>query len=248
MKDTRLIMGMPVVVEIVGSDRDILEKVFEYFTAIDERFSTYKETSEISRINRGELSPSEYSDDMRAVLKLAEDTKHATHGYFDIRTPQGTIDPSGVVKGWAINGAAQLLHEQGYHDFWVEAGGDIQTSGHNAADAPWSVGIRNPFDAREIVKVLYPAGRGIATSGDYIRGKHIYDPHTMQPAASDITSLTVIGPDVDEADRIATAAFAMGIDGILFVESLEGFEAYAIDRDGTATLTSGLAACTQEPR
>ncbi len=56
----------------------------------------------------------------------------------------------------------------------------------------------------------------------------------------DVKSLTVIGPDIYEADRFATAAFAMGRGGIDFIESLEGFEGYMIDASKTATFTSGF--------
>jgi FAD:protein FMN transferase len=104
------------------------------------------------------------------------------------------------------------------------------------------VGIRNPFAPAEVVKVVYPRGQGIATSGSYIRGAHIYNPHAPTEDIRDIVSLTVIGPDVLEADRFATAAFAMGNKGILFIEKLPGFEAYAIDAKGIATLTSGFEA------
>ena len=240
VKETRLIMGMPVTVEIVDAEKGTLDGVFDYFIAVDERFSTYTPTSEISRINRGELPPNECSEEMREVLELAEGTKRETNGYFDIRTPEGTLDPSGLVKGWAINNAANLIRKNGYKNFWVDAGGDIQTAGMNAAGTPWSVGIRNPFKMREIVKVVYPQGSGVATSGTYIRGAHIYDPHSKKPAPSDFVSLTVIGPDVYEADRFATAAFAMGKNGILYIENMPGFEGYAIDGDGKATMTSGF--------
>ncbi|TIX91826.1 MAG: FAD:protein FMN transferase, partial [Mesorhizobium sp.] len=93
----------------------------------------------------------------------------------------------------------------------------------------WSVGIRNPFNAQEIVKIVYPRGRGLATSGTYVRGHHIYNPHAIDSPIQDIVSLTVIGADVLEADRFATAAFAMGRDGILFIERTPGLEGYVID-------------------
>jgi len=247
MKSTRLIMGMPVVLDIVGAPAEVLEHVFRYFHAVDQRFSTHKSESEVSRINRGEIPAEKYSTEMREVFSLAEQTARQSEGYFDIRTPQGSIDPSGLVKGWAINNAAQMIRGMGYTDFWVEIGGDIQTSGRNAEGYEWRVGIRNPFRADEIVKVLFPRGAGIATSGDYLRGSHIYDPRAGAAAASSIVSLTVVGPNVYEADRFATAAFAMGERGILFIESLPGFECYAIHRDGRATMTSGFSAYVDIP-
>lgn len=236
-------MGMPIEIEIVdAAASDTLEAAFAYLVAIDKRFSTYKEDSEISRINRGEVAQSAASEEMREILVLAEKTKAETDGYFDIRRPDGLIDPSGIVKGWAVQNVAMLIQRAGYEDYFVNAGGDIAMGGKNAEGEDWSVGIRNPFDFTEIVKVVYPRGKGIATSGSYVRGDHIYNPHAPGEKLKDIVSVTIIGPNVLEADRFATAAFAMGKGAIAFVESLWGFEGYAIDKDGTASMTSGLGA------
>lgn len=275
MKGTRLIMGMPITVEVVdAASPDILEAVFSYFVSVDERFSPFKETSEVSRINRSEKflekmvwrklpprkrgSPRTFSKEdfyegidegMLEVLELAEKTKQETKGYFDIQKPDGSIDPSGIVKGWAIKNAAELLKEKGVEKFYIEAGGDIQTSGTNAEGAEWSVGIRNPFKKDEIVKVIYPRGRGVATSGTYERGNHIYNPLSPAETLNEVVSITVIGTDVLEADRFATAAFAMGTKGVEFIERLRSaggrIEAYSIDKEGIATMTSNFASLTK---
>ncbi len=242
MRDTQIRMGMPVTVEIADSHfgSDAIDKVFSYFTYVDEKFSTYKNTSEITGINRGKFQKSEYSDDMKTVIALCEDTKKQTRGFFDIRTPHGAYDPSGLVKGWAIQNAAQVLLAMGCENFYVDAGGDIQSHGKNSKGEEWTVGVRNPFNRKEIVKVIYPRGAGVATSGTYIRGQHIYNPHDYNESIADIMSLTVVGPNIYEADRFATAAFAMGSGGVAFIESLPGFEAYIIDARGIATMTSGF--------
>ncbi|MHB8710101.1 MAG: FAD:protein FMN transferase [Minisyncoccota bacterium] len=246
MKETRLRMGMPIEIEIVGSDVQVaLEAAFAYLVAIDERFSTYKEDSEISRINRGEIKSGNESVEMREVFALAEKTKKETGGYFDIRNPDGRLDPSGIVKGWAILNTTALIRKAGHENFMVNAGGDIATGGKNAEGKEWSVGIRNPFKTGEIVKVVYPRGKGVATSGSYIRGAHIYNPHAPEEKLNDVVSITVIGPNVLEADRFATAAFAMGKGGIAFIENLSDFDGYAIDSHGIATLTSGFGAYTE---
>jgi thiamine biosynthesis lipoprotein len=243
MRDTRIMMGMPITVEVVDTGDDaILDTVFAYFDGVDRRFSTFRPESEISAINRGDLAVEGYSDEMREVLALAEETKRETAGFFDICRPDGALDPSGIVKGWAIRNAAALIARSGARDYFVDAGGDIQSSGRNARGEEWRVGIRNPFNAGEIVKVFHPRGRGIATSGTYARGQHIYDPYAPDCAIRDIVSLTVIGPDVLEADRYATAAFAMGEPGILFIEETPGLEGYLIDADGNATFTDGIGA------
>jgi thiamine biosynthesis lipoprotein len=243
MKETRILMGMTITVEILDASAhaDSMGKVFDYFTSVDERFSTYKEGSEISRINRGEIDIADASEDMRTVLALCDATKKLTNGYFDIVTPKGTLDPSGLVKGWAILHAAKMLEKEGYEHFSVDAGGDIQVHGKNAENEDWRIGIRNPFRPEEIVKVVrLPENAGMATSGTYVRGQHIYNPYAPEAALTDIVSITVVAPNVYEADRFATAAFAMGREGIRFIESLPGFEGYAIDAGGIATMTSGF--------
>lgn len=247
--ETRLMWGMPITVQIVapgtlqGSDGSIskrgVELVFDYFAYIDEKFSTYKPTSEISLINQGMLSLEEASFDMRAVFELAEQIRIETDGYFDIRHG-GKIDPSGLVKGWAISNAANMLRDAGYANFYIEAGGDFQAVGLNPQGRPWRAGIRSPFNPDEVVKVLTVSDLGVATSGTYARGQHIYNPMDGGAASAEVLSITVIGPDVYEADCYATAAFAMGRQGINFIGSLEGFEGYMIDNDCRATFTSGF--------
>jgi FAD:protein FMN transferase len=241
MRKTRLMMGMPITAEIVGPRTDhLLEQVFDYFDAVDQRFSPYSPDSEITAFNTGRLHEGELSTDMREVMALAEATKLETGGYFDIRRPDGRLDPSGIVKGWAIRNAARIIEQAGQTDYFVDAGGDIQSAGRNAKGMNWRVGVRNPFVVEEIIKVVVPLGAGVATSGSYFRGPHIYNPHRPEKALDDILSLTVIAQDVLEADRMATAAFAMGRAGLDFLESLPGFEAYGVDANKRAIQTSGL--------
>lgn len=247
MVKTAIIMGMPVVIEIAdaGANEEAIGKAFEYFRYVDRTFSTYKPESEMMRINRGELPSALWSADMKEILALAEETKRATDGYFDIVNRDGQIDPSGIVKGWAIRNAARLLEADGYENFYVDAGGDVEVRGLNGKNELWRIGILNPFDPKEIVKVVYASGRGVATSGTYIRGDHIYNPKDSGAPQGEIVSLTVIGPDIHEADRFATAAFAMGPRGIEFIEKLQPFEGYMIDKNGIATMTSNFASYTE---
>jgi FAD:protein FMN transferase len=241
MKQTRLMMGMPITVEVVDAavcEQDI-EDVFAFFGYVDDTFSTYKEDSEISRINQKRLDLSQASRPMQSIFALAEETRKITNGFFDI-CRNGKYDPSGLVKGWSIYNAALLLGERGFQNYYVDASGDIQAVGKNAQGANWRVGIRNPFDMKQVVKVLSISDCGVATSGNYVRGSHVYNPKIAEPLETAIVSLTVIGPDVYEADRFATAAYAMGVEGISFIGKLPGFEAYQIDNAGRATFTSGF--------
>jgi thiamine biosynthesis lipoprotein len=248
MKETRTdIMGMPITVEIAEpfATEDDLDNIFAYFRSIDDRFSPFKENSELGRINRREISVAEYSPEMTTVLKLAEETKRDTDGYFDV-FHNGRLNPSGLVKGWAIWQAAQNLRLAGFRNFYINAGGDIEAAGSNGYGQQWRVGIASPFKEGEIVKAVYLSDRGIATSGTYRRGAHIYDPHYPRRPIDGIVSLTVIGPDIYEADRFATACFAMGRAGIDFIEREPGLEGYLIDQDGQAIYTSGFGEYTKQ--
>ncbi|MEJ0097696.1 MAG: FAD:protein FMN transferase [Bauldia sp.] len=196
-----------------------MEAVFRYFDAVDRRFSPYRDDSEVAAINAGRLRPAGYSDQMREVLILADQTRAETAGYFDIRRQDSGIDPSGIVKGWAIRNAAGIVARSGAQRYFIDAGGDIQTHGANADGGAWRIGIRSPFNHGEIIKIVRPDGCGVATTGTYVRGQHIYDPHRPGATIDDLVSLTVVGADVLEADRFATAAFAMGAASIGFIEA-----------------------------
>lgn len=238
MRQVKLIMGMPITVEIAdhSAEEEDFDVIFSYFRSIDEQFSPYKETSEVSKLNRGELNESDYSDEMKEVLTLAEQTKKDANGYFDV-WHKGKFDPSGIVKGWSIYNASKILDKRGRSHFYVDAGGDIEVRGKNGEGALWKVGIRNPFETNSIIKTLQLTDCGVATSGTYIRGQHIYNPLDPDSAIKDIVSLTVVGPNVYEADRYATAAFAMGREGIVFLSSIPHLAAYVIDAKGIATMT-----------
>lgn len=234
-------MGMPITVKVVDADvsEADIEDVYNYFQYIDTTFSTYKNNSEISRINQKVLPVNRASNDVKTVLKLCEETKKITDGYFDM-SRNGMIDPSGLVKGWSILNAAKLLEKKGFKNYYVDAGGDIQVRGKNKNDQPWSIGIRNPFNRYQVIKIIHLENGGVATSGLYIRGAHIFNPHDISDNLQEIVSFTVVGPNVYEADRFATAAFAMQRKGIFFIENLKGFEGYMIDKKGIATYTSNF--------
>lgn len=231
---------MPASITIIDNEagEQDIEAVFSYFQSIDTQFSTYKKTSEVEKINDGQVKPEDYSREMERILRLADKTTQETQGYFTVRF-DGKLDPSGIVKGYAIHEGAKLLAKRGYRNFSVEIGGDIEVHGKNAEGRKWQIGIQNPFQTDEIVKILELSNKGIATSGTYLRGSHIYDPvHKRQ--ATEIASITVVGPNIMDADRLATAAFAMGEQGIAFIDTLPGFAGYMIAKNKRAYMTRSL--------
>lgn len=240
MKQTRILMGMPISLEIVDKNvtEQIFDTVYDYFTYVDNTYSTYKSDSEISKINAG-LPKDKWSQEMKDVLTMCAQTKQQTNGYFDINR-HGKLDPSGLVKGWAIKNAADIISAAGFGNYYVDAGGDIQVSGTSAHGKAWRVGIRNPFDRNEVIKTVLVTNEGVATSGTAIRGEHVYNPKASFAPANKIVSITIIGPNIYDADRFATAAFAMGKRGINFIEKLPRYEAYAVEHNKIAVMTSGF--------
>ena len=233
------VMGMPILIDIRDEDVDgaVLDAGFDAFRAVDDRFSTYKDDSEVTRINRGELASEDAHPDVRAILARCEELRGETRGYFDARAADGqTIDPSGLVKGWSVDRVAAILAGAGVRDFVVSAGGDVITRGRGLPDACWRVGIQHPTIDDKVAKVVVAHDLAIATSGAYARGDHVIDPHTRR-APSGVLSVTITGAELATADAYATAAFAMGTNGPAWTARLRGYEAMTILADGRVLST-----------
>ena len=221
-----------------------LDEVFGQLHDIDARFSPYKPDSEISRLMRGELREDEASLDVRHVLAACDHLAIVTGGAFDARRhrPDGRLDPSGFVKGWAIEEAAWLIDSAGGRNYWINAGGDIVARGMAAPGRPWRVGIRHPDRPDRVAAVLAVTDRAVATSGAYERGEHIKDGRTgIAPAG--LRSVTVVGPGLAFTDAYATALYAMGLDGLGWLTGHPDrarYAAYAITDDGRAVWTEGM--------
>jgi FAD:protein FMN transferase len=212
-------MGMPVTVS--GVNPDAAAMVFAWLRRVDGLFSTYRPDSEVCRLDRGELDAGDADPLVREVLERCEGLRVETGGYFDARA-SGRLDPSGLVKGWAVDRAAALLVATGARRFCVSAGGDLVARG-----GPWRVGVRHPRRRRRLAAALTVTDAAVATSGAYERGPHVLDPHTRRPARG-ARSVTVVGPDLGTADAYATAAFAMGAAGPAWTAGLDGYEAMTV--------------------
>ena len=238
---------MPVTVDVrdarVGPAA--LEEAFADLGRMDALFSTYRRDSDVSRIDRGELRPEDAEPEVRAVLDLCERYRRATGGWFSAWIG-GRLDPSGLVKSWAMDRACAILERHGARNYLLNAGGDVVARGHREDGEPWRVGIRHPVQRDRVVRVVLATDVAVATSGTYEKGTHVLDPHTGR-AATGVVSVTVVGPDIVEADVHATAALAMGRSVLDLVEALDGYEAYAIFPDLTASWTSGFDALCAAP-
>lgn len=232
-------MGTAFTIDIrdAGSWSEAIEQVVHWLHRVDATFSTYQPTSDVSRIRRGELAVTDADPIVAGVLDKCARMQHETGGFFT-SLPDGQIDPTGLVKGWAIERASDLLRAAGSVNHAVNGGGDMQLAGEARPGRAWSVGVVDPRDRTSILETVTGTNCAVATSGVSERGAHIVNPFTGRPADSGLTSATVVGPRLTEVDAYATAAFVMGPPAIGWVESKPGFEALLVGSDGTRQSTS----------
>jgi FAD:protein FMN transferase len=218
----------------------VLGRAVGWLHWVDATFSPYRDDSEVSRFGRGSLTLAECAPELAEVLAACADAAERSEGYFTTR-PGGRFDPSGYVKGWAIERAAAMLSAAGSAEHSVNGGGDIQCVGDHGPGQPWRVGIADPLRPGSLALVVTGRDFAVASSGVAERGPHIVDPHTGRPATG-LASITVVGSRLAITDAYATAAFAMGPAALDWVESLDGYEALAITPRGEIWQTSGFRA------
>lgn len=216
-----------------GLPPEPVEDAMAHLEWVDDTFSTFKESSEISRINAGDLLIEDAHDLVHHVLLRCAQLEDATHGAFDYGR-SSSLDPAGFVKGWAIDGAAGILRAAGIDEFLVWAGGDIVAE--NQIDAePWRIGIRDPWDPSRAVDHVEVSTGAIATSGTYERGDHI------RGVESTLASVTVAGPYLGVADALATAVFTTGLHGAQWLGAFPEYSVIAVTNERTIARTKDRA-------
>jgi thiamine biosynthesis lipoprotein len=215
-----------------------LDRAIGWLHEVDARFSPYRADSEVSRLAHGALADRDAHPDLRAVLAMCDALCLDSDGAFDARrwSSDGRMDPSGFVKGWAVQRAADDLEAAGARDFAIDAGGDVVARGEAERDRPWRVGIRHPRIADRVAAVMAVSDLAVATSATYERGAHIQDPGTHEVPAA-LQSVTVVGPSLTWADAYATTAFVMGLDGLAWVADHTGYGALAVTADDRVVWT-----------
>ncbi|MBB4685474.1 FAD:protein FMN transferase [Amycolatopsis jiangsuensis] len=206
---------------------------------MDARFSPYRADSEVSRYGRGQLAAKNLSEDLDEVLSLCAYYEDISGGAFTAQPPGHALDPCAVVKGWAVQRAADRLHAAGARTFYLNAGGDVVTSGEPEPGRPWRVGIRHPEQPQAVCAALVSRDSAVATSAAYERGAHILDGRTGQPAVG-LLLVTVVADDLTHADALATATFALGADGITWAAGQPGIEVLIIDENRRVHRSPGL--------
>jgi thiamine biosynthesis lipoprotein len=234
------VMGTVFSFDLPAAAAPVLPAVLRWLHWVDATFSTYRPGSDVSRLGRGEADLTECAPEVAEVIGACAALREESGGYFTDH-PGGRFDPSGLVKGWAIEHAAAMLTAVGQVSHTVNGAGDVQCTGAPAPGRPWRIGIADPLCPQALAAVVSGRDFAVATSGTAERGPHIINPHTGQPATG-LASVTVVGPRVATADAYATAAFAMGPAARDWVESRDGYEAFAVTPDGQRWQTSGFGA------
>jgi thiamine biosynthesis lipoprotein len=223
-----------------GVDRAAVDSVIAWLHWVDATFSTYKPDSQINRLARKEIGLTECAPEVGEVLERCAELEAETDGFFSARA-DGSLDPSGLVKGWAIEHASDMFRAAGSLNHCVNGGGDVQCAGSAAPDTPWRIGIANPLKPAALVGIAQGHDIAVATSGTAERGAHIVDPHT-RTRPSTLASVTLVGRRLATTDAYAAAAFAMGAAAQAWIASLYGYQGLVVYADGTEWVSPGLKA------
>lgn len=220
-------------VDVVAIDAAV-EEIKKFVYGVDEDFSTYKDGSFVSRLRRGEISIEQCPADVQEVWRLCAVARDLTGGALDPWAVAGGFDPSGYVKGWAADRVALMLVDAGCENVQVNAAGDLTLrSGlvEKGVAGSWKIGVVNPDNRQEVLRIFEIHDGAIATSGIYERGAHIFDPATGTIAIG-AKSATVLGPNGGLTDALATALMVAGEDGVGWFgqPELAEYSAWVIDR------------------
>ncbi|RZK95656.1 MAG: FAD:protein FMN transferase [Rhodococcus sp. (in: high G+C Gram-positive bacteria)] len=224
-----------------GRGRAAWAEVLRTLREVDQLFSTYRPDSYVSRMIRGEVDNEHLPAAVLEVLALGERAEQESGGAFAIRrigpTGERVLDPSGVVKGWAVERAAEHLRALESTDFCLSAGGDMACRTLDPATTPWRIGIEDPFDTSKVIALVPVHTGAVATSGTAHRGDHLVDARTGRPPTG-IASVTVIADSLTRADIDATAAYALGRDAARWLHGRRSSGYLVVWADGSTTLSA----------
>lgn len=228
------------------------------FAGLDETFSLYRADSEASRLARAEIKLPDAAEVMRRLYADAVGWRLLTEGAFTPERPDGVLDLSGIVKGYAIQEAGISLLALGLPDWCLNAGGDVLVSGSPGAGSPgscsnetWRAGIVDPEDRRTLI-AGYPLGGkagaklALATSGSAERGDHIWAAGAGIGAASGVRAapafrqVSVAAADIVTADVLATAIVAGGMPMLDRATDGWNIEVLAVRAGGELLATPGF--------
>jgi thiamine biosynthesis lipoprotein len=235
-------MGMPISLALRGRHTDDDDAAAAWAQVLDELrrvgkvFSSYRMDSHAGRLHRDDIGVTHWTPETAEVLALGEAAERDTNGAFSIRRidhgGHPVLDPTGVVKGWAVDRAAAALRALPDTDFCLSAGGDLICRTINPDGLPWRIGIEDPTDPRRILAVLPVHTGAVATSGATHRGNQRADARADRAPAA-IASVTVVAQSPAWAHIDATAAHAHGYNAANWLRARPGRTALIVWDDGS---------------
>ena len=240
-----LVMGTAVTFDLRFDDEQpraaaiaAVEEACGWLHWVDETFTTYNESSYVRRLARGEVAVADCPPQVGEVVEMCERYREETDGWFDPWMGPAGFDPSGLVKGWSVQLASDLLVSRGFDRHCVNGGGDVAARGR-PGDAPaWGIGIIDPFDNQALLLAVRVVDEAVATSGVAERGHHVW--RRDGTPATQLASVTVIDADLTRADVLATTALALGRDALPWLAERVR-DAYVIGADRVELMTPGFA-------
>lgn len=204
-----------------------VEEVFDELRTIETLFNPRRPDSQLSRLNRGEIPLSKCDARVREVAMLCDAASYRTLGYFDAHLPDLSgvrrHNPVTLVRGWALDGAANRLIDLADLDLCLNAGGDLIVHSATGENPLWRVGVGSPTDPTALLAVLPLAGGAMA--------------RVTGPGKD---TATVVGPSLLWSTVYATAAVARAERGAEWLDTVDGYEGIVVDQDGQLHTTAEL--------
>ncbi len=237
-EETIDIMGTQARISVLHSDiqqsRMAMAAAFEELRRIDKLMSTFKPSSEISRLNKAGFFYDASEETIRAINKanyystltdgafdisiqsLIESGETKNVDYNEIRVsgrdvmlkPGMRITLGGIGIGYAVDRATAILRQFGIEHALMNIGGDIKALGGKGEYVAWKVGIKDPVRRGRYLSVMDVKDNAVATSGNYER-RHILNPETGT-LPDGLKSVTVMTKECIDADALSTAIFVLG--------------------------------------
>jgi thiamine biosynthesis lipoprotein len=226
------VMGTVVTIDLfncpdaTGAQR-ALQRARDLLRDVDHVFSTYKDSSPLSRLRRGEVTLGETPPQVADVLDLCQRAKTLSAGWFDPWSLPGGLDPTGYVKGWAAQLALDEFRGLELTGVIVNAAGDLTSFGAPTPTTTFRTGVVHPSDPQRLAAVVE------------LRGAHLFNPFTRD-FTSAVASASVMGPDLGLCDALATALSVGGNDVMVLIDQIDGYDALTIDLDATIRATPGF--------
>lgn len=190
------------------ADRRQVDAVRSVYGEVERKLSVWDKDSEISNFKDVESVSPEMRPCYEAAFRLQKTSGGVFNPYW--RGAGKGPDLGGIAKGFAVDLAAAKVAlgrqggDSGTGDILLDLGGNLKV-----VSGVWRTGIRNP--SGDMPEIVLTNGMACATSGEYERGKHIYDGRTGKVVSNNLVSVTVVHPrSAMIADGLSTTLFVLG--------------------------------------